>query len=66
LTCHLIGDIFKTVTGEVLTAKEMNAFNSFENPETIKPAQFTGYKLKDGILTITMPAKSVVVLELKK
>jgi len=66
LTCPVIGDTFKTATGEVLTSKEMNAFNSFEKPETVKPASFSGYKFKEGILTVAMPPKSVVVLELKK
>jgi alpha-N-arabinofuranosidase len=66
ITCPVIGDSFRKVTGEVLTANEMNSFNSFENPETVKPAAFTGFTLKDGVLTITMPSKSVVVLELTK
>lgn len=66
LTCPLIGDTFKKVTGEVLTTTEMNAFNSFENPENVKPAAFNGFTLNDGILSITMPSKSVVVLELTK
>ncbi len=66
ITCPIIGDSFKTVTGEVLTANEMTAFNSFEKPETVKPVVFSGFKLKDGILTVTLPPKSVVVLELKK
>jgi alpha-L-arabinofuranosidase len=66
LTCPIIGDIYKSITGEVLTANEMAAFNSFEKPEIVKPAPFSGYKMKDGTLTVTMPAKSVVVLELKK
>jgi alpha-N-arabinofuranosidase len=66
LDCPLIGETFKNVTGEVLTAKEMNAHNTFENTEAVKPASFNGYKLKDGILTVTMPPKSVVVLKLKK
>jgi alpha-N-arabinofuranosidase len=66
LTCPIIGEIFKTISGEVLTAGEMAAFNSFEKPETVKPAAFNGYKLKDGVLSVTMPPKSVVVLELKK
>jgi alpha-N-arabinofuranosidase len=66
LTCPVIGDTFKSVTGEILTANEMGAFNSFEKPETVKPAAFSGYKMKEGVLTVTMPPKSVVVLELKK
>jgi len=66
ITCPVIGGSFKTITGEVLTAKEMNSFNSFESPETVKPAVFNGFTLKDGILSIVMPSKSVVVLELMK
>ena len=66
LTCPVIGDIYKSVTGEILTADEMASFNSFEKPEAVKPAPFSRYKLKDGILTVTMPSKSVVVLEVKK
>jgi alpha-N-arabinofuranosidase len=66
ITCPVIGDSYKKVTGEVLTAKEMNSFNSFENPETVKPAPFNGFEMKDGVLSITMPSKSVVVLELTK
>jgi alpha-N-arabinofuranosidase len=66
LTCPIIGEVYKTVSGEVLTANEMAAFNTFEKPETIKPALFNGYKLMEGILSVTLPPKSVVVLELKR
>ncbi len=66
ITCPLIGNSFKNITGEVLTASQMNSYNSFESPETVKPAVFKGFSLKDGILSITMPSKSVVVFELTK
>jgi alpha-N-arabinofuranosidase len=66
ITCPLIGDSFKKITGEVLTGDAMNSFNSFEKPETVKPVAFNGFTLKDGILSINMPSKSVVVLELSK
>ena len=66
LTCPLIGDSFKKVTGEILTANDMNSFNSFETPDKVKPVSFSGFTLKDGILSVTMPSKSVVVLELTK
>lgn len=66
VTCPVIGESYKKVTGEVLTSAEMNSYNSFEKPETVKPASFSGFTLKDGLLTITMPSKSVVVLELTK
>ncbi|MGB8490421.1 MAG: alpha-L-arabinofuranosidase C-terminal domain-containing protein [Bacteroidales bacterium] len=66
MTCPVIGDSFKKISGEVLTAKEMNALNSFEDPDNVKPVSFNGFSYKDGILSVTMPAKSVVVLELSK
>jgi alpha-N-arabinofuranosidase len=66
LSCPIIGDTFMTVTGEILTAGEMAAFNSFDNPESVKPVAYNGFKLKEGILTITLPSKSVIALELKK
>jgi alpha-N-arabinofuranosidase len=66
LNCPVIGEKYKTVTGEILTAGAMAAFNTFEKPETVKPATFKGFKMRDGNLTVTLPARSVVVLELKK
>jgi alpha-N-arabinofuranosidase len=66
LTCPVIGETYKRVTGEVLTANEINAFNSFEEPETVKPENFSNFTYKNGVLTVNMPAKSVVVLELIK
>ena len=66
ITCPIIGDKYIRVTGEILTASEITAYNSFEKPETVKPATFSGFKLNEGVLTITMPSKSMVVLELTK
>jgi alpha-N-arabinofuranosidase len=66
ITCPIIGDSFKKITGEVLTSTTINAYNSFENPDAVKPVAFNDYSVKDGILSITMPSKSVVVLELSK
>ncbi|MGD0582519.1 MAG: alpha-L-arabinofuranosidase C-terminal domain-containing protein [Bacteroidales bacterium] len=64
--CPVIGGTFKNVKGEVITSREMNACNTFERPDNIKPAAFTGFKQKEGGFTVTLPAKSVVVLELSK
>jgi alpha-N-arabinofuranosidase len=66
VTCPLIGDTFRKISGEVLTANTMNSYNSFENPDVVKPASFKGFTLKDGILNVNMPSKSVVVLELTR
>ena len=53
------------VSARILTAKEMNALNSFENPNNVLPSEFTDYKLADNNLEVNMPAKSVIVLELE-
>jgi alpha-N-arabinofuranosidase len=66
ISCPIVGDVFSKVTGEVLTAGEMTAFNSFEKPENVKPASFTGFKMNGNVLSVTLPSKSVVVLELIK
>jgi alpha-N-arabinofuranosidase len=66
VTCPVIGETYKKVTGEVLTADTMNAMNSFDTAEKVKPSGFNGFTYKDGVLTVTMPSKSVVVLELVK
>jgi len=65
LLCRLEGTGGKSVAGRVLTANSMNAHNTFENPQAIKPAVFDGARLKGDRLTATLPAKSVVVLEIE-
>ena len=52
-------------TGRVLTASEMNAHNTFEAPEAIRPADFRDLRLSGGTLELTLPAKSVAVLALR-
>ena len=55
----------KHITGRVLTAAAMDAHNTFENPDAVTPAAFTAFELKGGELALTLPAKSVVVLEIE-
>ncbi|HET7536504.1 MAG TPA: alpha-N-arabinofuranosidase [Candidatus Didemnitutus sp.] len=64
VSCSLSGITAKTVTGRVLTASAMDARNTFTAPDTVKPAAFDGAKLDGDKLTIALPAKSVVILEL--
>src|SRR5690606_5286320 len=65
LYCYLRGVSVKTVNGQILTAKEVNTRNTFENPNTIKPENFDKAKLKNDIVSLAVPAKSVVVLRVK-
>jgi len=54
----------KWVTGRILTADKMQAHNTFENPDMVKPAEFKGASVEPGGLKVKLPAKSVVVLEI--
>ena len=51
--------------GEMLTAKNVTDYNSFENPDVVKPVPFKETKIKKGVLNIKLPAKSIVTLELQ-
>src|SRR5262249_44131107 len=53
----------KRITGRVLPAPEITAHNTFEQPETVKTAEFTGAKPNPKGFSAPLPAKSVVVLE---
>ncbi len=64
VSCTLTGVTAKGVSGRILTAAAMDARNTFAAPDAVKPQAFDGAKLEGDKLTITMPAKSVVVLEL--
>ena len=55
----------KTVSGHILTAKNVADFNDFQHPTKVQPADFKDAKLKKGVLTVQLPAKSIVVLTLK-
>lgn len=53
-----------TITGEVLTSKEINDYNDFGSANKVAPARFDKFKLNNGKLAVNMPSKSVVVLEI--
>ena len=64
LLCSLCGTHATAVTGRVLTAGSMNAFNTFEAPDTVMPIKFDGATLDGSNLTITLPAMSIVATTL--
>jgi alpha-N-arabinofuranosidase len=65
VTATLAGVIAKGVAGRVLTAPAITSHNTFTAPEVVKPAKFDGATLAGDKLTVTLPAKSVVVLTLE-
>ncbi|HSC69049.1 MAG TPA: alpha-L-arabinofuranosidase C-terminal domain-containing protein [Cellvibrio sp.] len=58
---NLAGVKVNGVSGQVLTAKTMDAHNTFAAPEAIKPAAYSA-KAKNGKLALEIPAKAVVVV----
>jgi alpha-N-arabinofuranosidase len=55
----------KTVSGRILTSKKADDYNDFNNPNVVAPKEYKDAKLKKGILTLKVPAKSIIVLNIK-
>ena len=55
----------KSVNGKILTSKNVADFNDFNHPNVVAPAEFKDAKLKKNKLTVKVPAKSIVVLNIK-
>jgi alpha-N-arabinofuranosidase len=52
------------VAGRILTAESTSSHNTFEKPEVVKPAPFSGATLTESGLQVQLPPKCVVALEL--
>jgi len=65
LNLDLRGIDVSEINGRILTANELNAKNTFEEPENVKPVPFTGFNQDGNAMKIDLPAKSVVVLSVK-
>jgi alpha-N-arabinofuranosidase len=61
----LRGGDYSGVTGRILTAPELNAHNDFENPGRVRPVVFDEAKIRKNIVSLTLPAKAIVVLEIR-
>jgi alpha-N-arabinofuranosidase len=65
VSIEINGANYKSVTGRILTSDKIQNYNSFDNPDKIKPASFTGASLSGSAISLKIPAFSVVVLELR-
>ncbi|NNV54779.1 alpha-N-arabinofuranosidase [Limnovirga soli] len=65
ITVTMDGGKYSSISGRILTSDKLQNYNSFEEPNKIKPAVFKGASLKSNVITVQLPAFSVVVLELK-
>jgi alpha-L-arabinofuranosidase len=61
----LRGMTYSQVSAQVLSSAAVQDHNTFEEPNKIQPQAFKDYKIKDDVMTISIPAFSVVVLEFK-
>ena len=66
VTCRIEGASPDTVRGRILTAPDMNSHNTFDQPQAVQPVPYQDAKLVGGTLGMTLPPKSVVVLELSR
>ncbi len=60
----IVDTAIKSVKGRVLT-NQMRAHNTFENPDAVHTEEFTGVTAEDGRLCFTVPACSVLHLEVE-
>jgi alpha-L-arabinofuranosidase len=65
LTIDLGSIAAKSVSGRILRSGKLQDHNNFDTTDKVKPAAFTGTVLKGNILTVKIPAFSIVILDLK-
>ncbi|HEX7854856.1 MAG TPA: alpha-L-arabinofuranosidase C-terminal domain-containing protein [Sphingobium sp.] len=64
VAANLAGMPIKSVIGEILTAANVNAVNSFETPSAVVPRDFRA-KASGGKLVLDLPPASVIVVRLE-
>ena len=69
VTIDLAHTTYTKVAGQLLNAKAVTTVNTFEQPDNVKVTGFKDYKLSgtadSQTLTVTLPAHSVVMLDIK-
>ncbi|MEN6577188.1 MAG: alpha-N-arabinofuranosidase [Phycisphaerales bacterium] len=66
VTAQLQGEKASRISGQVLTAGEINSHNTFENPAVVEPVAFSDARITETGFTTMLPAKSIVVLEIER
>ncbi len=63
VSIDLNGFNVKNLTGSILSSYSLQDHNTFENPNKIIPRNFEDFTFKKGLLELTIPPFSVLVLE---
>ncbi len=62
---ELVGAPRNRISGSIVTSDEMNARNTFENPEAVTESIYNNIKLENNKIYTRIPPKSVVVLKIE-
>ena len=65
ISVKITGAAAQSITGTILTADKMNAMNTFDSPNDVKPAEYKDFSTSGESITLKLPSKCVVVLEMK-
>jgi len=66
LLIDLRGGDYNSVSGRILTSDRITAHNTFDNPRNVIPEEFKGAKIRKNIVSLSVPPKAIVVLEIDK
>lgn len=64
VSCSINGYNAKKITGTIISSTQLNAHNTFDSPNTIGIKAFTGFTSAAGAIEVSLPAASVVTLEI--
>lgn len=64
-TVDLNGLKGKVVRARILTSKDVRDYNDFDHKNTVAPADFKGFKATKQALSVKLPSRSIVVMELE-
>jgi alpha-L-arabinofuranosidase len=65
VSCQFQGLTPRRAAGRVLTGDAINAHNTFDQPDRVRPATLDGVTLADGQVRLTLPPRSVAVIEVE-
>lgn len=63
--CQFQGWAPQQASGRVLTGDAINAHNTFDQPDRVRPIALAGVTVANGSLDVTLPPRSVAVIELE-
>jgi len=64
LDCSIRGMTMSSAKAQVLTAPTINAHNTFERPDAVAPTDLTSVSVRNDVVAMSVPPKSVVLLSI--